>query len=62
MPESVDQLIAGIKNQIQSIQVLNVNFKRDEPDLVTRIEQAMPAEAAEVLDGVPGELDFRNPE
>lgn len=38
MPESRDQLLHAIKNRIKSIQVLNVNFREDNPELATRLD------------------------
>jgi len=60
VPETIDQLIEGIKRGVESIQVLNVNFRKDEPELASKLATAIPVEA-EVTDGVPGELDFDNP-
>lgn len=61
MPESHEQLISAIKSRIKSIQVLNVNFREDNPDLATRIEAVAEVAAVEATE--PDEdprLDFDN--
>ena len=63
MPEGVAGLLQGVKRQIKSIQVLNVNFREDEPELATRLDAAM--EVAEVsastADNGGSGPDFYNP-
>lgn len=46
MPEDADKLLSAIKNRVESIQVLQVNLRRDHPELATRLEPLMevPAE------------------
>lgn len=45
MPESADQLLAAIKSRVESIQVLQVNLRKDHPDLATRLEPIMEIQA-----------------
>jgi len=64
MPETAAQLISAIRNRVASISVLNVNFKNDNPDLATRLEQVMEVAAIEetTTNGTDsGRFDFDNP-
>lgn len=60
MPETAADLIKAIQAGVKEISVLNVRFRDDEPALAKSLETIAPADA-EVLSGVPGELDLRNP-
>jgi hypothetical protein len=61
MPETIEQLVQGIRGQLKSIQVMNINFAQENPDLATKVAQAVEAEV-EVDNGVSGGFDFHNPD
>lgn len=54
MPETADQLLAAIKNRVSSISMLQINLRKDNPDLATRVQDVT---GMEIPDGVVEELD-----
>jgi hypothetical protein len=58
MPDGVNQLLQAVRGKIQSISVLNVNFREDNPDLATRLDTAM--QVAEVEQAEVGAADGRD--
>jgi transposase-like protein len=65
IPSTVDGLLDAIRNKVTSLQFLNVNLRHENPELATRVDNAMVQVAeqeSEPVHATDERLDFRNPE
>jgi hypothetical protein len=61
IPDSADQLLRAITSQVKSLQIAQINFREDAPDLATRVDAALEVDRVEVEDVTDKPLSFDNP-